>query len=100
MKWYIVLCIILFVGAFGGVFNPFNPCALDRFKAVLNSASIGIMGAVIIPLYLHVISSDLMLEVENATINYFVFAGYCLIASIFSKKLLNILGQFFLKKRL
>jgi len=84
--------IMIILGVFGGVINYFkkNLSQKDN-KELYKSLFIGIAASLLVPLFLRMISSDL-LEDPN-TLDYLVFAGLCLIASIFSTNFIDSIGK-------
>jgi len=83
---------MIILGVFGGVINYFkkNLSQKDN-KELYKSLFIGIAASLLVPLFLRMISSDL-LEDPN-TLDYLVFAGLCLIASIFSTNFIDSIGK-------
>jgi type II secretory pathway pseudopilin PulG len=57
------------------------------------SLVLGIIASAAIPLFLHIVDSNLMLEAKIDFTNYFVFAGFCLIAAVFSTRFLDSLSS-------
>lgn len=55
------------------------------------SIILGIIASGVVPLFLHVISSNLLdiNDKQNSHINYLIFASFCLLASIFSDNFLD-----------
>lgn len=64
----------------------------ERFKYIL----LGIGAAFLVPAFLNMISSNLASSKDNN--DYLIFAGFCLIAAIFSKRFINTLGERILKE--
>jgi hypothetical protein len=92
----ILLCIMLVSGAFGGYLNYLNDFDTrtneqknkkDKFKYIL----LGIGAAFLIPLFLKMISSNIISSSEN--LDYLVFAGFCLVAAIFSHRFISTIGD-------
>lgn len=98
--YYNLLIIIILTGVLGGVINflqLFEKSPEKPYKfLLLKSIVISIGAALLIPLFLETISSNLIDE-QNIK-NYFVFAGFCLVASIFSKRFIETMGQKVLEK--
>ncbi|ARS38551.1 hypothetical protein CA265_02180 [Sphingobacteriaceae bacterium GW460-11-11-14-LB5] len=83
-------------GGFGGYLNYLhNFDTLDkdsgdkigRFKYIL----LGIGAAFLVPAFLKMISSNLSISDDNN--DYLIFAGFCLIAAIFSRRFINTIGE-------
>lgn len=83
-------------GAFGGYLNYLNDfdtldnekkIKKDKFKYVL----LGIGAAFLIPLFLKMISSNIISSSQS--IDYLVFAGFCLVAAIFSRRFISTIGD-------
>ncbi|MEO9802243.1 MAG: YEATS-associated helix-containing protein [Reichenbachiella sp.] len=94
-----LISIIAVVGAFGGLLNY-----LHNFDTVENDQKnkyakyryifLGIGAAILVPLFLKMISSNLIEDTpEYNNSNYLIFAGFCLITAIFSRRFINTLGE-------
>ena len=59
---------------------------------------IGISATILVPLFLSTISSTLMDEADKNHLKYFVFAGFCLLAAIFSRKFILSMEEVILGK--
>jgi hypothetical protein len=59
--------------------------------------AIGIAAAFAIPLFLHTASSQLLEEAPKKPELYFVLAGFCIVAAIFSRRFLQVVGYQALK---
>lgn len=58
----------------------------------------GIGAAILVPLLLNMLSSNLIKESKNFDqVNYFVFAGFCFVAGYFSDRFINTMGERILK---
>lgn len=96
MPTYLTLATIMILsGLLGGIINYFlvHQPKEDFSKSYifLKSLLLGLGASLLVPLFLHIIGSNL-LPVNNENIpqnNYFVFAGFCLIASILSKRFIE-----------
>lgn len=107
---FILLGIILISGILGGIGNFYILCS--EFKEMnteiyfnnfilQKSIVLGVIAASVIPLFLNIISSNL-LEIKEESKNYknyFIFGGLCLVASLFSNRFLtnaynNVFNQF------
>jgi hypothetical protein len=58
----------------------------------------GVCAALLIPLFLSTISSQLMGDAEKDPLKYFVFGGFCLLVAIFSKQFISSLSDKILKQ--
>lgn len=65
----------------------------------LTNILIGISATILVPLFLSTISSTLMEDALKSTIKYFVFAGFCLLAAIYSRKFIKSLEEQLLGKK-
>ncbi len=92
---YAVLTIIVF-GMLGGVINKFRDNSKD--SKYWKSITKGIGAALAVPLFLKLVSSNIVVEDQRGWYNYFIFGGLCLITSIFSDKFFDSLGDKILKK--
>ncbi len=99
--YLIIIVIILVVGGFAGFTNYLN----SYFKKLVKSKYeiykyiiSGIGAAILVPLLLNMLSSDLIKETANYDVlNYFVFAGFCYVAGYFSDRFINSIGDKVLK---
>lgn len=94
-----LVAIILFVGAFGGYLNH-----LHNFDTTEDSQEnkriknkyilLGIGSALLVPTFFKMIASDL-LKYTNPfdNLNYLIFAGFCLVSAIFSRRFITTLGD-------
>lgn len=83
-----ILIIILMIGAglFGGITNYFR---IEQEKkdlfSFLKNVLMGISASILIPLFLNMISSNLLKESASDTLKLFILFGFFLIASLSSK---------------
>ncbi len=93
-KEMLIISLILLSGLAGGIGNFFRSQSNEDFKGFnfLKSLFMGIVASFTVPLFLNMVSSDL-LKFENAPTDYFVFVGFCLIAAFFSNRFLNSVGD-------
>ena len=96
MKIECVILTILIFGTIGGIVNKFRDKDIDSkyWKSILK----GIGAALIVPLFLELVRSDIISIDQNDWYNYFVFGGLCLVTSIFSDKFFDSLGNKILSK--
>ncbi len=90
-----IIWIIVGTGIFGGVINYYRSLYDKKFEfsQVIRPVLIGLAAAALVPLFLNMISSDLLKAKDDVTTNYFVFLGFCLIASIFSGEFIDSIGK-------
>ncbi|MFN4080639.1 MAG: YEATS-associated helix-containing protein [Saprospiraceae bacterium] len=89
--------IIAGTGLLGGIANylmnrPEGSRRWDWFE-YFKSMALGLSAAATAPLFLNILSSNLMAESEKNPLLYFVFAGFCLVAAIFSSRFLTSIGD-------
>ena len=93
----IIILIILGAGFLGGLTNFFRTYKIDYKKLecrinLYKSLSLGLCASVAVPLFLQVISNnliDVQKDVPYPTNNYFILAGFCVLAAFFSKRFLE-----------
>ena len=89
MNHLLTISLILVVsGAFGGAVNALNEGRRKLSEVFIGSLS-GIAAAMLVPLLLNMISSDLLTNAREDQNSYFVFAGFCLIAALTSKRFIS-----------
>lgn len=97
----IIILIIILIGSFAGLTNFLNFYFKDLIKnnwEVLRHILSGIGAATLVPLLLNMLSSNLIKETANFDQNnYFVFAGFCFVAGLFSDRFINSIGDKILK---
>ena len=102
-----IIWITFVSGMFGGVINYFYFEQVMRqnevhsnfdWKLFLKSSIVGIGAAFIVPLFLQTISSALLSDSKTNKEKFFVYAGFCLVASIFSKRFLDNIADNILKR--
>jgi fluoride ion exporter CrcB/FEX/predicted transcriptional regulator len=97
---WVLIVIIIIAGLLGGIVNYFMnnvTKSIDRYDFI-KSLFLGLVASAIIPLFLETISSSLIYESQQEHLKYFVFGGFCLLASIFSSKFLQSLADRILKE--
>lgn len=95
-----VIIIILIFGVFGGVVNflliedikSINNKTVIRFE-LFKSIFVGLAAAFLVPLFLNMISSDLIDQIKTKQSNLLIIAGFCLIASISSKAFIDTISK-------
>jgi len=94
-----LLGIMTLAGAFGGVINYFIERRDDPGKSsLLRSLVIGIGASLLVPLFLKMISSNLMEQLDRDAGQLLVFIGFCLIAGIASSAFIRSLSDRVLKE--
>lgn len=97
------LCLIFWItlvtGLFGGLINFFlldkeELITINFFKSII----VGLGASFVVPLFLQTISSELINQCKEDSKNYFVYAGFCLIAAIFSRSFLTTVADKVIKK--
>jgi hypothetical protein len=91
-----IVGIILIAGIFGGLVNYFtvnNQKEAGSSRKCWEAVLVGIAASFLVPLFLSMISSDLIVNCRNDDKYYFVFAGLCLVAGIFSRRFINSIGK-------
>jgi len=90
-SFYFTCLIIICCGIFGGLANYFSSDENEKFSMFkLNrSLMIGIVSAFTVPLFLEMVSSNLLAEAETNNIKYLVFIGFCLIAAFYANRFLD-----------
>lgn len=53
----------------------------------------GLVAASTVPLFLQMVSSNLLADATKNSLNYFIFGGFCLIAAYFSKRFLETISD-------
>ena len=84
----IVVAIVFAAGGLGGLVNYYMALSSDPTNARLShSLVIGLAAAFLVPLFLQMISSDLLNDAKasDSYIEFFIFAGFCLVAAISSR---------------
>lgn len=95
-----LISIILFAGIFGGIVNYFMnniSKTWDRYDFI-KSLFFGVVASATVPLFLETVSSKLIYDSQQEHLKYFVFGGFCLLASVFSSKFLQSLADRILKE--
>ena len=95
MDTNIIIGIIIGTGLFGGMINYFRTIYKNEIilPEIIKPVLIGLAAAALVPLFLNMISSDLLNNKNELPMNYFVFLGFCLIAAIFSGEFIDSIGK-------
>ncbi len=100
----LLFVIMTIAGIFGGVVNYFMTKVTEPGSAnIWRSVTVGVAASFMVPLFLNMISSNLLDAVASAPkpadpIKSFVFAGFCLVASISSTAFIRTLSDRILKE--
>jgi hypothetical protein len=84
-----VLLIMIAAGALGGIANYFlsERAASRDVRDSLRYATLGIVASLTVPLFLNMISSNLLEAARTRPLEFFVFGGFCLIYVVASRRL-------------
>jgi len=85
----IILLIMVVAGVLGGVANYFlsdRQAELGRRDSVKYPV-LGVIAALTVPLFLNMISSNLLEAARTRPVDFFVFAGFCLIYVVASRRI-------------
>ncbi|MXV49951.1 hypothetical protein GS399_03130 [Pedobacter sp. HMF7647] len=93
----ILISIMIVAGGFGGFLNylhGFDTISVDKkgMPAGLRYTLLGIGSAFLVPAFLKMIASDLVNR-HSSDVDYLIFAGFCLIAAIFSRRFIGTIGE-------
>jgi hypothetical protein len=97
--FYVFIILIIFLsGTFGGIVSYFlhDDGNFEKYK-LLKDIIIGIGASILVPLFLNMISSNLITTVTLYS-NLFVFAGICLLFSISAKSIIENMTNQLLKQ--
>jgi len=95
MHMLLILAIMVVAGVLGGAANYFladRPGEPGR-KDWLKYPVLGVVAALTVPLFLNMISSTLLEGARTKPVDFFAFAGFCLIYVIASRRLLENVAQ-------
>lgn len=91
------LCTIIYItiisGLFGGAINYLIFENNHKLISIFRSIFTGIGAAFVVPLFLQTIASDLIGQCKEDPQYFLVYAGFCLIASIFSRRFLDTVAK-------
>ncbi|MEJ5210210.1 MAG: YEATS-associated helix-containing protein [Burkholderiales bacterium] len=87
----LLFAIMLFTGLLGGLANYFLSVRAPGIAAreLLRYIVLGMVAALTVPLFLNMISSDLLAMARTRPIDLFVFAGFCLLFVLASRRLVD-----------
>ena len=90
----ILVGIMLGAGGLGGLVNYYLSRSEDSSKSSLKESLIlGIAASFLVPLFLQMISSNLLRSGVTVPLDRFVFAGFCLVAAISSKAFMRTISD-------
>ena len=86
---FLILGIMIISGILGGLVNFFlseyhKPSV---WKAVIGDCLLGVFSALTVPLFLNMVSSNLLTVAHKKPVNLFIFNGICLLFALFSCRL-------------
>ena len=86
---FLILCIMIGSGILGGLVNFFlsENHKPPVWNALLGDCLLGIVAALTVPLFLNMISSNLLGVAQKKPVNLFIFNGICLLFAVFSCRL-------------
>lgn len=91
----VILAIMIVAGILGGIANGFladrqgAPAGNDWLKYPL----LGVVAALTVPLFLNMLASTLLEGARTKPVDFFVFAGFCLIYVVASRRLFENIAQ-------
>ncbi|HEX8651375.1 MAG TPA: YEATS-associated helix-containing protein [Pyrinomonadaceae bacterium] len=95
----LVIVVMLLAGGLGGLVNYYLGRLDNPDKANLKeSIVIGMAASFLVPLFLQMISSNLLTNGNNEPLNLFILAGFCLIAAISSRAFISSLSAEVIRK--
>lgn len=98
-----IILVMITMGILGGLINYFingtekNDIENEKTE-IMKTVIIGIGASLLVPLFLNMISSNLLMETNGNNYKTLVFAGFCLIASITSKTFISSISDRILKQ--
>ena len=101
--FWTMIIVMITMGILGGIINYFindsekNDMENEKIE-IMKAVIIGIGASLLVPLFLNMISSSLLMETEEDHCRTLVFAGFCLIASITSKAFISSISERILKQ--
>jgi hypothetical protein len=100
MEHITALALIMIVGGvIGGLGSYFaSEVPADERQPIIKRIALGIAAALVVPLFLNMISSSILVNAEQTPTNYLVFAGFCIVAAFSSKTFLTSVSKRILDK--
>lgn len=83
----ILIGIMFLTGLLGGTANYLNSPKEDR--NFMRSLLMGLVATIAIPLFLKVVDSNILKETKGDILNYFIYAGCCVLAAFYSARFLE-----------
>ena len=94
-----LVVIMIACGAIGGIASYFaSEIPPEESSPVVKRIALGIAAAFVVPLFLNMISSSILVDSEQSRANSLVFAGLCIVAAFSSKALLETVSKKILDK--
>lgn len=90
VDWYYVftlLGIMVGTGLLGGAANYLNSPKEER--NLMRSLLMGLVATIAIPLFLKVVDSNILNDTKGDILNYFIYAGCCVVAAFYSARFLE-----------
>lgn len=90
MDWnyiLILLGIMLLTGLLGGTANYLN--SPKEGRSLIRSLLMGLVATIAIPLFLKVVDSNILNDTKGDILNYFIYAGCCVLAAFYSARFLE-----------
>lgn len=79
----VLITIMLLTGVFGGMVNYYMQVQQEADStSMARCLVVGVSAAFLVPVVLHIVNSDLILESQGDPSRILIFTGYCLIAAI------------------
>jgi phage shock protein PspC (stress-responsive transcriptional regulator) len=95
----ILAAVMMIAGVFGGLINYYQMSQEDADPTSLpRCIVIGIGAAFLVPVILHLIKSDLILEIQGDPSRLLIYTGYCLIASVASRVVITNMSENILRE--
>lgn len=93
MNWHLwsLISVMVIAGGFGGLVNYFY-CKDDK-ATIWKSMILGLGASFLVPLFLNMISSSLLVDSKEDPYKILVFMGFCLIAAISSKAFIGTISD-------
>lgn len=103
MQYHIIILLLIMIafGVLGGIINYIILIEKDNSSkkhGLLKSILLGVAASFLVPLFLNMISSNLISESSKDMYKLFYFAGFCLVASISSRAFINTITDKVLKQ--
>ncbi len=95
----LIVCIMVLSGTACGIISVLFSRKLKRLvlKEMVGYALLGVLASLMVPLLLHIFSSNLLENSRSSSLNILVFIGFCLVFSLVFIKIFEMLTGFQLK---